>query len=211
MKYLSSYVKIYRDDNKAGMIYSALTGGVAFVEADFEQRLKEDSLTAEEIFALEEMGLLVESRDEERKKIAGLLDRWNETRRSLNAIVAVNLQCNLACKYCFEGDKKAADTQMSRETADQLVEFLVKRMPDNEKVRIDFYGGEPLLSVSLIQYISERMVKAVKERGLTYEFSLVTNGTLLTAGVVDALLPLGLKQAKITLDGPSDLHNSQRP
>jgi uncharacterized protein len=114
MKYLSSYVKIYRDNDKASMIYSALTGGAAFVEADFEERLTEGSLTPEETSALEEMGLLVESRDEERKKIAGLLDRWNETRRSLNAIVAVNLQCNLACQYCFEGDKKAADTEMSR-------------------------------------------------------------------------------------------------
>ena len=211
MKYLSSYVKIYRNDDKTGMIYSALTGGVAFVAADFEERLKEGSLTPEETSALEEMDLLVENIDEERKKIAGLLDRWNETRRSLNAIVAVNLQCNLACQYCFEGDKKAADTEMSRETADHLVEFLVKRMPGNEKVRIDFYGGEPLLSVSLIQYISERMVEAVRERGLTYEFSLVTNGTLLSADIVEALLPLGLKQVKITLDGPSDLHDSQRP
>jgi uncharacterized protein len=46
---------------------------------------------------------------------------------------------------------------------------------------------------------------------LTYSFSLVTNGTLLTAEAVGRLEPLGLKSAKVTLDGPREVHDSFRP
>jgi uncharacterized protein len=39
----------------------------------------------------------------------------------------------------------------------------------------------------------------------------VTNATLLTRAVVEELLPLGLKNAIITLDGPPEIHDHQRP
>jgi uncharacterized protein len=41
--------------------------------------------------------------------------------------------------------------------------------------------------------------------------SIITNGLLLTAEVVDRLLPFGLKGVKITLDGDRETHNRMRP
>jgi uncharacterized protein len=41
--------------------------------------------------------------------------------------------------------------------------------------------------------------------------TVITNGLLLTAAVVDRLLPFGLYGCKITLDGDRDAHNRMRP
>ena len=40
---------------------------------------------------------------------------------------------------------------------------------------------------------------------------MVTNGTLLTAQTVEALISLGLTGAKVTLDGPRETHDRMRP
>jgi uncharacterized protein len=80
-----------------------------------------------------------------------------------------------------------------------------------KSVDIDFYGGEPLLSADLIRYISGRLRSATEERGLTYSFNLVTNGTLLTGELARELASIGLKQAKVTVDGPRENHDAFRP
>jgi len=80
-----------------------------------------------------------------------------------------------------------------------------------KEVELVFYGGEPLMSADLITSISERLKGAAAAQGVGYSFSLVTNGTLLTAQTVAALLPLGLTGAKVTLDGPRENHDSFRP
>jgi uncharacterized protein len=55
------------------------------------------------------------------------------------------------------------------------------------------------------------MSAAAGKNGVRFDFALVTNGTLLTPEVLDALVPLGLKGVKVTIDGPRDIHDSQRP
>jgi uncharacterized protein len=55
------------------------------------------------------------------------------------------------------------------------------------------------------------MANIAKKKGVEYEFSLVTNGILLTSSVLDSLVPLGLKSLKVTIDGPREIHEAQRP
>jgi uncharacterized protein len=101
---------------------------------------------------------------------------------------------------------------MSAETADLLVAIIEREhLAKGRKVSLDFYGGEPLLSVDLIRSISTRLRKYSEYMGLPFEFSLVTNGTLLTRPIALELSELGMKSAKITLDGPRDVHDCSRP
>jgi sulfatase maturation enzyme AslB (radical SAM superfamily) len=72
----------------------------------------------------------------------------------MNVSVIVNLHCNFRCRYCYEGNQKGSSF-MSEETADQLISFIKKRFqPDMTRLTLDFYGGEPLLSVNLIRHIA---------------------------------------------------------
>jgi len=72
-------------------------------------------------------------------------------------------------------------------------------------------AGEPLLNLPVVYYLSERLWAACEARGVRMRSSIITNGLLLTAEVVDRLLPYGLDGVKITLDGDKDTHNRMRP
>ena len=157
------------------------------------------------------MRITVQDKDQERLEVMGLLDHWNKTRNSFNVVAVMNLNCNFSCVYCYEGDRKNPNLRMSFDTADKLEKFILKNREDDDNVRIDFYGGEPLLDVPMIRYISEKMATMTQQNGKLYEFYLVTNGSLLTEKVLDTLIPLGLRGIKITLDGPKDIHDKQRP
>ena len=123
----------------------------------------------------------------------------------------MNLDCNLACGYCFEEGLRGKHA-MSPETADLLVEMIEReQIANGRKVAIDFYGGEPLLSRGLIHSIASRLKRTTEAKGVPFEFSLVTNGTLLTREVALELKVLGMKEAKITLDGPREVHDRSRP
>ncbi|TLM98028.1 putative geopeptide radical SAM maturase, partial [bacterium] len=67
------------------------------------------------------------------------------------------------------------------------------------------------LSIGLIQDISQRLKEVAEREGTVYGFTLVTNGTLLTADAVSKLVPLGLKSARVSLDGPRENHDRYRP
>lgn len=167
-------------------------------------------ISEEEKDALAELGFLAESEDNERKELFGYIDDLNGMNDRFEAMVIMNLDCNLACRYCFEGQRKGK-FYMTRETADELIEFVRKRALGRKEISFIFYGGEPLLSVELIQYISEKLRFLAENNGLRYSFSFVTNGTLLTLQTVERLKHLGMRNASVTLDGPRNVHDICRP
>jgi len=125
--------------------------------------------------------------------------------------LVLNLDCNLACSYCYEGGMRGR-RYMSPATALHLTEFLENGLnARGKRIELIFYGGEPLMSMDLITTISERLNIHASLRAVGYSFNLVTNGTLLTRRIVKKLLPLGLKGAKVTLDGPKENHDRLRP
>jgi uncharacterized protein len=76
---------------------------------------------------------------------------------------------------------------------------------------LTFFGGEPLLNMPVLYYLSERLHAATKARGIAMQISIITNGLLMTREMVERLNPLGLNGIKITLDGDRDAHNQSRP
>jgi uncharacterized protein len=179
----------------------------------FEALTGEERDTAD---LLVENGFLVPDRQADHQA----LDRYFATITSdsseLHITVLTTLQCNFACDYCFQGDhgdhNKFAE-KMSLETAARTAAW-VEREIDRvlpEHVTLMFFGGEPLLNLPVLYYLAERLHESASARGLDLGISIITNGLLLTAEIVDRLLPFGLRGVKITLDGDRDTHNRMRP
>ena len=169
------------------------------------------NISEEEKSTLSELGFIVANSRIEREEMRDYIDDVNGMSRVFAAKVAMNLDCNLACKYCFEGLRKGK-FYMTRETADLFIEFVEKIvLSGKEEIMLTFYGGEPLLSLDLIAYISEKTKMLAEDNGLTYHGAIITNGTLLTPGVVKRLKMLGIGEAAVTLDGPAEIHNNFRP
>ncbi len=166
--------------------------------------------SADEVL-LTKLGMIVPNQEKEKQSVLSLIDSKNASNPGLNIIVVLNMDCNLACIYCFEEGVKGR-LYMLEETANRLISFIKNRFTkDKVTLSIDFYGGEPLLSYRLIKVISSNLKTFTEKRGVVYKFNLVTNGTLFSKRVAEELVPLGLERVKITLDGPAELHNRYRP
>ncbi len=211
--FLSHYAHIFSwpDDPELRLVYSSRTGSKALVPAEILDNIKPQSLDREDEQTLSELGLIVKDRDQEKEEAAGMVREINSLRQVMSVSVILNLHCNFRCRYCYEGSQKSRRF-MSAETANQLIAHIKERFePGMTKLTLDFYGGEPLLSIGLIKHIAGSLKPFIKSRGGTFECSLVTNGSLLTPKVVEQLVAVGLKRAKITIDGPPENHNFFRP
>jgi uncharacterized protein len=157
------------------------------------------------------LALWTDDPDAERAAMARIVDDTNARSRRFCATVVLTLACNLACPYCFEGDFRDG-SEMPGPVARLLVDTIVReRIARGRDVEIRFYGGEPLVALPLLTRIATALQAAARAAGTRFSFGLVTNGTLLTRARVEALLPLGLSFAQVTLDGPAAIHDRQRP
>jgi uncharacterized protein len=211
---LSRYLKIFPSPDDPGhvILYSTRRAAVLRVHEETLQKIEDGTLPEADREMLVRYGILVADPAGEREEMLGRFAGANRMSRRFTAIVVLNLDCNLACGYCFEEGVRGKQKSMSSETADLLAAMIEREhIAKGRKVSIDFYGGEPLLSVDLIRSISQRLRKSCEGKGLSFEFSLVTNGTLLTRPVAMELAALGMKRVQITLDGPREVHDQSRP
>ncbi|MSM38184.1 MAG: putative geopeptide radical SAM maturase [Geobacter sp.] len=210
---LSRYLKIYPSPKGEGrlLLFSTRRGAVLELPAAMMEAARLGELAGETAEKLALLDILVPSREEEREEMLSLFDNASRRSRRFTALVTLNLDCNLACGYCYE-DPFRGKRYMSEETADLLCDRLIdQHMSRGKDLVLEFYGGEPLLSIPLIRRISRRLLDAAKSEGRGYAFNLVSNGTLLTRSTAEELVALGLKGVKFTLDGPRSIHDRQRP
>jgi uncharacterized protein len=170
----------------------------------------------EALRTLAENGFIVDSRETDRRNLEDFFVSFRENSDQLRVTVLTTLQCNFACDYCLQGDhgdwnKTAA--KMSMETAVRLADWIEARLEalGSKSFALTFFGGEPLLNMPVVDYLSERLWTTCQARGIGMYSSIVTNGLLLTPEIVDRLTPYGLGGVKITLDGDRDTHNRMRP
>jgi len=211
--HLSRYLKIYLYREEPGylLFFSTKKASTVLLHESVMESIGKGAVIESDEDTLSSLGILVPDRDEEKREMLHSIDISNREATKFRTVVVMNLDCNLACRYCFEEGMKGTH-YMSSKTADLLIDFIKKNaLAGGKHVHLEFYGGEPLLSFGLIKDISRRLKASSAERGLEYTFSLTTNGTLLTGGRAEELSSLGLKSASITIDGPEENHNRFRP
>ncbi|ABK98972.1 geopeptide radical SAM maturase [Pelobacter propionicus] len=210
---LSHYVTTFPCPDKPGRLLLLATRRCAVMELSDElwQRVRDGGeMEEEERETLQRLGVLVEDREAEKEEMRETFTRINKESRHLAVVVALTMACNLACPYCFEAPFRGEQT-MDDAIADLLIRRLNERMAQGLDLTVDFYGGEALLQLTLLKRIATALQRAAGEHGVTFQFNIFSNGTLLTRPVVEELLPLGLAAVRLTLDGPPDIHDSQRP
>lgn len=131
--------------------------------------------------------------------------------RIQNLILQVTQRCNLRCSYCaYSGlyyNRDHENKDMSFETAQKAIDFMLQRSDEIDKVVCSFYGGEPLLKLDLIkQCVNYVLEKREKERVI---FNITTNGTLLTPETA-AFLASHDFSILISLDGSKKEHDVNR-
>lgn len=118
-----------------------------------------------------------------------------------NAYIVVTENCNFNCKYCFISkivQKDAPSKTMTFDVAKKTVALLQRTYERQQSAydkTITFYGGEPLLNISVIQYFMEE-VERVKRFGQYWpqdvKYALISNGALITEEVLEFLKEYGI-------------------
>ena len=128
-----------------------------------------------------------------------------------NICLNVTDACNLACRYCFV---EQHPHYMTLDIAKQAVHFVLdnlekknKKFNKNKKAIITFFGGEPTL---MWDEIIVPLINYVKENSFPIDFSMTTNGTLLTEERIEFLKAneVGLL---LSIDGDRYTQNFNRP
>lgn len=89
--------------------------------------------------------------------------QWNRSLYSagiLRHTVILNLACNCDCPYCFENKN---DQFMTTETADAYLKWLEPQVRDIKYFYMSWFGGEPLLSKGMMEYITRGILKLARK------------------------------------------------
>lgn len=143
---------------------------------------------------------------DDEKEIAGIKFHILSNRfypRTLHLTINPTLACNFNCEYCFESSHPVK--HMSDNIEDDIIKFIKNKDLVN-KIKVTWFGGEPLLAFKRIISLSERIL------GLGYDYSagMITNGYLMTEDVIRKFKDLRIRTVQITIDGNETLHNKRR-
>lgn len=127
----------------------------------------------------------------------------------LSAWLHLTDRCNLRCSYCYLPHVRE---DMSSETGHAAIDAIFRSAVANEfkQVKLKYAGGEPLLRFALVEELHTYGRQLAERNGIELEGVVLSNGTLLTTGIVGTLKSLGLP-LMISLDGLGQYHDSHRP
>ncbi len=134
---------------------------------------------------------------------------------SAGADFAVNVNltnvCNLACTYCFAegGDYGRITNAMGEHSVGWIFDFLEREAVPGQRIRFEFFGGEPLANFPVI----ERICALSEERaaqGAETVYRISTNLTLMPTGV-EALFQRHNFIVSVSIDGGRQVQDANRP
>ncbi len=161
---------------------------------------------------LEKMGFIVPSEEADVRALEKFFATIRDDNAVLRPTVLTTYACNFRCTYCIEqGVKQMAP--MSQESASAAAAYIIEQFKrlGSRQIALTFYGGEPLMNIPAIRTVARTLKTFADAEGVPFGFGFSTNGSLLTPAVIEELKPLGMTGAKITLDGPREVHDRNRP
>ena len=197
-----SFYNFYKISSGVALIYNSASGNCVVIDEAELSSFMTASLPENETRRLSDMGFLVEDdTDEMDLLIKNAYINLANSKKDKYRILTTTA-CNARCPYCYE--KGVEVFSMTKETADLVVDFILKKSKLKKVIEIEWFGGEPLLNKDIISYISKQISRK-KPKSMKYEASIITNGFLLDKATIDeSINEWCIKRIQITLDGTSE-------
>lgn len=142
------------------LIYNSATSGIILLNEAYTkkyQQIKEGadiSQYQDLITQLEKCGMLVDDSIDEVSEVK-IKSRIVQHSNEIDFTIAPTMNCNFACPYCYEEGVRY--NEMTKEVADKTIEFILNQTNPSTPLSIFWYGGEPLLNMKMIRYITNRI------------------------------------------------------
>ena len=172
--------------------YQTLTGQL--IEAELPEAAEWDEETEALIRGL---FLVPEGKDEcaYYNSVSTLMRTLNQRSPNRSFVLLPTLRCNARCVYCYEEGR--VQRTMTPETVERVLRYIIKTH-SVEPVPIAWFGGEPLLCPDII----DRICAGLRDAGLDYRCSMVSNGSLVTPAIIEKMTGLWkVGQIQISMDG----------
>lgn len=135
---------------------------------------------------------------DELRRVAGLLTP--KTGKKTGFTILTTTDCNARCYYCYE--KGIPRFSMSEETAARVGDYIADAC-GGDRVKLHWFGGEPLANARAIDVICERL----RSRNTPYHANMTSNGYYLEPDVIGrAAREWNLEEIQITLDGTGEVY-----
>lgn len=204
----SRYNLIFEADDHT-YVYNTKTGVMGQTSMspyDLEDTLSRSDDDSQQWQRLKAHGFLIEDHMDELREMADLEDKA-QFDDYLKLTILPTEACNFRCVYCYEHFLRG---EMSKETQDQLIEYVEKNLPHYSGLIISWFGGEPLEALSVVENLSKAFISICKAHRKPYNAGMTTNGYDLTARMMKRLKALHITEYQITLDGIPEIHDKQR-
>lgn len=128
----------------------------------------------------------------------------------IDLTILLTHQCQMRCQYCFEGEKE--NTNIGADTGQSVLRYLENHKEECRRVRVTWFGGEPLLNFGALRDMSRQLIEFCSENVIEYSADITTNAFALTPARCKELVDdLKVGRFIITLDGPPAIHDRRRP
>ena len=201
-------------DGHKTLLYNSLAGinSLVMIDSDKLENIrnnvkilgKDDSETFEELVS--KHYFCTEDTDEHALAEVRYMDIMEEN--ILRLIILPTEKCNFKCLYCYEEFKIG---KMSIELQEDIINFVKNNIVNFSGVDIRWFGGEPLLALDVIEYISDKVIEICKRMKRRYTASIITNAYLLNRDVYERLIKCHVWLFQITVDGLKNSHDVYRP
>ena len=199
----------YSDDEY--IAYNSLTNALAIVTEKEYLSFSNDieSLSENELKNFKYGGFLIDDQVDELELIRFYSSYFKFSRRTLGLTIAPTLECNFRCIYCYEKDQNNNFT-MNFTTQENLLDFINNRIKHTDRLDITWYGGEPLLAISIIENLSQKIIEICDKNQVAFSAGIITNGYLLDEKCCETLKRCKITFVQITLDGTKEIHDKRR-
>ena len=128
-------------------------------------------------------------------QISALMRAYGKKKGVRGYTILPTFGCNARCVYCYEEGMKPVS--MTPETVEQVIRYILDTHAD-DTVKLSWFGGEPLLGEKTI----DRVCEGLREAGLEYTSSMISNGSLITPEIVRKMAgDWKLSHIQISMDG----------
>ncbi len=134
--------------------------------------------------------------------------RLTSSRPSKWLSLEVTSACNLRCTYCYQ-PTSWRHARMAWDIGKRCIDLLQKGSTGGETWHISFYGGEPLLNISLVMRVADYATSVARRVGCGVRFRITTNGTLVNERIAREFARRRF-QVELSLDGRGASHDRHR-
>lgn len=198
----SKFNLIIKEGDKR-ILFNTLSGECFKISIDVAEMIENnllDQLNKELYDDFVEKGIIVDDQVEENRYFSYIQNQTRFNNNALSSTVLLTWACNLACIYCYEG-AGCRTIRMNKATADRFIGFMINQAKtrNSKSMYINLFGGEPLLNIDCGFYILDELKKFCGEKNIEFASGIITNGTLLTAKIVNQLINYNCQQMENNL------------